>query len=99
MRDEIIALVRRSWFWEPGLGLASITNVEKTNDQIDLRGGGSGCGGRVHEWSLGRPQQYRIAARPGHDDDQYRRRLCAGSERWRICHGALFVTALHAEYR
>jgi hypothetical protein len=78
--------------------LASFSNVEKTNDQSDLRGCGSGCGGRLHLCSLGRRQQ-RITAPPGYGVEQHRGQLRARSERWCVRLSTLFATALHAEYR
>jgi hypothetical protein len=78
--------------------LASFTNVERTNDQIDLCGGSSGRRSGAHTLGLGRPQPRRATACPGDDDGQCRRQLRAGFERWRVRFSALFATALHAEY-
>jgi hypothetical protein len=73
-RDEIIPNAQRTWSQEPSL-LGFHHHVEKTNDQIDPCGGCSGCGSRIRNRGLGRPQQYRATEHQGYDDDQYRRQL------------------------
>jgi len=72
-------------------------HVEKTNDQSDLRVGRADRGSRIHNSGHGCPRQ-RCRGTARRDQDPYRRGLCAGSERRRVCLGSLYCTSLHAQH-